>query len=135
MARRAGLRAATGARARIAVIGAGVTGASFVDSCVARLGAVQSAAAAADVHVFEMGRGPGGRCSTRNGARHGTPAFSVGKGDGGDRGDFAEAVRARIAELDAKIDALAIDVARQQTLARIDYLLTRAGAPSGAGSS
>eukprot|EP00946_MAST-07B_sp_MAST-7B-sp1_P004195 g4195.t1 len=92
MARRAGLRAGTGARARIAVIGAGVTGASFVDSCVARLGAVQ-AAAAADVHVFEMGRGPGGRCSTRNGARHGTPAFSVGKGDGGDRGDFAEAVK------------------------------------------
>lgn len=40
-------------------------------------------------------------------------------------GDFAEAVRARIAELDAKIDALAIDVAREQTLARINYLLTR----------
>jgi outer membrane protein TolC len=40
-------------------------------------------------------------------------------------GDFAEAVRARIAELDTKIDALAIDVARQQTLARINYLLTR----------
>jgi len=40
-------------------------------------------------------------------------------------GDFAEAVRARIAELDTKIDALAIDVARQQTLARLNYLLTR----------
>jgi outer membrane protein TolC len=39
-------------------------------------------------------------------------------------GDFAEAVRARIAELDTKIDALTIDVARQQTLARIGYLLT-----------
>jgi outer membrane protein TolC len=40
-------------------------------------------------------------------------------------GDFAEAVRARIAELDAKIDALAINVAREQTLSRINYLLTR----------
>ncbi len=40
-------------------------------------------------------------------------------------GDFAEAVRARIAELDSKIEALAIDVARQQTLARANYLLTR----------
>jgi hypothetical protein len=39
-------------------------------------------------------------------------------------GDFAEAVRARIAELDTKIDSLDIDVARQQTLARINYLLT-----------
>jgi outer membrane protein TolC len=41
-------------------------------------------------------------------------------------GDFAEAVRARIAELDTKIEALSIDVARQQTLARISYLLTTA---------
>jgi outer membrane protein TolC len=41
-------------------------------------------------------------------------------------GDFAEAVRARIAELDAKIDALAIEVQRQQVLARIQYLLTAA---------
>lgn len=45
-------------------------------------------------------------------------------------GDFAEAVRARIAELDTKIDALTIDVARQQTLARIGYLLATA-APVG----
>ncbi len=40
-------------------------------------------------------------------------------------GDFSEAVRARIAELDAKIGALGIDVARQQTIARINYLLTQ----------
>ena len=40
-------------------------------------------------------------------------------------GDFAEAVRARIAELDAKISALDIDVNRQQTIARINYLLAR----------
>ncbi len=45
-------------------------------------------------------------------------------------GDFAEAVRARIAELDTKIDALGIEVARQQTLAQIGYLLTTAGAPA-----
>jgi outer membrane protein TolC len=45
-------------------------------------------------------------------------------------GDFAEAVRARIAELDAKIDALGIEVARQQTLARIGYLLATVDGPS-----
>lgn len=44
-------------------------------------------------------------------------------------GDFSEAVRARIAELDAKIDALAISVAREQTLSRINYLLTRNDQP------
>lgn len=52
-------------------------------------------------------------------------------------GDFAEAVRARIAELDTKIDALAIEVARQQTLARLNYLLSRGpvedGQPAGNG--
>lgn len=49
-------------------------------------------------------------------------------------GDFAEAVRARIAELDTKIEALEIEVARQQTLARIGYLLTTAdGARPAAG--
>lgn len=47
-------------------------------------------------------------------------------------GDFAEAVRARIAELDTKIDALALDIARQQTLARINYLLARAPTATGA---
>jgi outer membrane protein TolC len=40
-----------------------------------------------------------------------------------DDGDFAEAVRARIAELNAKIEALAIAVERQQVIARIHYLL------------
>lgn len=40
-----------------------------------------------------------------------------------DDGDFAEAVRARIAELNAKIDALAIAVDRQQIIARVHYLL------------
>ncbi len=40
-----------------------------------------------------------------------------------DDGDFAEAVRARIAELNAKIAALGIAVERQQTLAQLQYLL------------
>jgi outer membrane protein TolC len=40
-------------------------------------------------------------------------------------GDFAEAVRARIAELDTKIDALDIAVARQQAVARMNYLLVQ----------
>lgn len=40
-----------------------------------------------------------------------------------DDGDFAEAVRARIAELNAKIDALAIAVERQKTIAELNYLL------------
>ena len=43
-----------------------------------------------------------------------------------DDGDFAEAVRARIAELNAKVDALAIDVDRQKTIAQINYLLAQA---------
>lgn len=43
-----------------------------------------------------------------------------------DDGDFAEAVRSRIAELNAKIDALAIAVDRQKTIAQIRYLLTQA---------
>ena len=43
-----------------------------------------------------------------------------------DDGDFAEAVRARIAELNAKIDALAIAVDRQKTIAQINYLLAEA---------
>ena len=41
-----------------------------------------------------------------------------------DDGDFAEAVRARIAQLNAKIDALRIDVQQQQTWANLHYLLT-----------
>ena len=43
-----------------------------------------------------------------------------------DDGDFAEAVRARIAELNAKVDALAIAVDRQKTSAQINYLLAEA---------
>ncbi|WP_290610264.1 TolC family protein [Arsukibacterium sp. UBA3155] len=43
-----------------------------------------------------------------------------------DDGDFAEAVRARIAELNAKVDALAIAVDRQKTIAQINYLLAEA---------
>ncbi|MDO8863844.1 TolC family protein [Haliea sp. E1-2-M8] len=43
-----------------------------------------------------------------------------------DDGDFAEAVRARIAELNARIEALAIAVERQKTIAQINYLLAEA---------
>ncbi|MES1945197.1 outer membrane efflux protein [Salinisphaera sp. PC39] len=45
-----------------------------------------------------------------------------------DDGDFAEAVRARIDVLDTRIEALAIRVARLQTVARLNYLLARAPA-------
>ena len=38
-----------------------------------------------------------------------------------DDGDFAEVVRARIAELNARIEALDIDIARLQTIAQINY--------------
>ncbi len=38
-----------------------------------------------------------------------------------DDGDFAEAVRARIAELNALIDSYAIDVARQRTIVQLNY--------------
>ncbi|PHS76306.1 MAG: transporter [Porticoccus sp.] len=47
-----------------------------------------------------------------------------------DDGDFAEAVRARIAELNAKIEALAISVERQKTIAQINYLLAQASPDS-----
>lgn len=40
-----------------------------------------------------------------------------------DDGDFAEAVRARIAELNAKIDFLAIKIERLKTIAQLNYLL------------
>lgn len=43
-----------------------------------------------------------------------------------DDGDFAEAVRARIAELNAKVDALAIAVESQKIIAQINYLLLQA---------
>jgi hypothetical protein len=41
-----------------------------------------------------------------------------------DDGDFAEAVRARIAQLNAKIEALVITVEQQQTIVKINYLLS-----------
>lgn len=41
-----------------------------------------------------------------------------------DDGDFAEVVRARIAELNAKIDALNIDVDRQKTIIQLNYFFT-----------
>lgn len=41
-----------------------------------------------------------------------------------DDGDFAEVVRARIAELNAQIDALNIDVERQKTIIQINYYFT-----------
>jgi len=49
-----------------------------------------------------------------------------------DDGDFAEAVRARIAELDAQLAALSLSVERQQVIAQINYLLAGTGsAPAG----
>lgn len=49
-----------------------------------------------------------------------------------DDGDFAEAVRARIAELNARIEALGIAVQQQQTIARLRYLMTRSNDPMNA---
>lgn len=43
-----------------------------------------------------------------------------------DNGDFAEVMRARIAELNAEIDALAIAVQQQQTAAQLNYFFTAA---------
>tara|TARA_R110000772_G_scaffold217948_3_gene328549 strand:- start:48282 stop:49595 length:1314 start_codon:yes stop_codon:yes gene_type:complete len=43
-----------------------------------------------------------------------------------DDGDFTEAVRARIAELDARMESLTISVERWQLLAQVDYLLVAA---------
>lgn len=48
-----------------------------------------------------------------------------------DDGDFAEAVRARIAELNAKIEALDIETERLKTIAQLNYLLARAPAGQG----
>jgi len=42
-----------------------------------------------------------------------------------DDGDFAEVVRARIAQLNTQIEALDIDVERQKTIARLNYFLTQ----------
>ena len=43
-----------------------------------------------------------------------------------DDGDFAEVVRAKIAELNARIDALGIQVDRQISIARINYFFASA---------
>ena len=40
-----------------------------------------------------------------------------------DDGDFAEVVRAKIAELNANIDAIGIKVERQKTIAQLNYFL------------
>jgi outer membrane protein TolC len=45
-----------------------------------------------------------------------------------DDGDFAEVVRARIAELNARIDALDIDVQRLQTISRLNYFFATSSA-------
>ncbi len=45
-----------------------------------------------------------------------------------DDGDFAEAVRARIAEINARIEALDLAVMEQQTIANLNYLLSGAEA-------
>ena len=42
-----------------------------------------------------------------------------------DNGDFSEVVRARIAELNAKIDALALNVDQQKVIAQLNYFLTQ----------
>ncbi len=42
-----------------------------------------------------------------------------------DDGDFAEVVRARIAELNASIEALSIDVDRQQSIVELNYLFMK----------
>jgi len=52
-----------------------------------------------------------------------------------DDGDFAEVVRARIAELNARIEALDIDIARLQTITQLNYFfvsspVTSVGEPS-----
>lgn len=51
-----------------------------------------------------------------------------------DDGDFAEAIRARIAELNAKIHFLGIKTDRQKALARLAYLITPAESVSVEGS-
>jgi outer membrane protein TolC len=51
-----------------------------------------------------------------------------------DDGDFAEVVRARIAVLNARIEALDIDIARLQTITELNYFFTR-GSHSATGES
>jgi outer membrane protein TolC len=45
-----------------------------------------------------------------------------------DDGDFAEVVRARIAELNARIEALDIDIARLQTITQLNYFFVTSAA-------
>ena len=45
-----------------------------------------------------------------------------------DDGDFAEVVRARIAELNARIDALDIEIERLKTIAQLNYFFTTSDA-------
>jgi outer membrane protein TolC len=45
-----------------------------------------------------------------------------------DDGDFAEVVRARIAELNARIEALDIDIQRLQTITQLNYFFAASGA-------
>ena len=42
-----------------------------------------------------------------------------------DDGDFSEVMRARISELNARIDALVIDVQRLQSIVRLNYYLVQ----------
>ena len=48
-----------------------------------------------------------------------------------DDGDFAEVVRARIAQLNTEIESLAIDVERQKTIAKLNYFLAQGQAEAG----
>lgn len=43
-----------------------------------------------------------------------------------DRGDFADVMRARIAELNTKIEALSVEISYLKTVAQLNYLLTQA---------
>jgi len=52
-----------------------------------------------------------------------------------DDGDFAEVVRARIAELNAKIEALEIGIARKKTVVELNYFFAGSSAGSSAVSS
>jgi outer membrane protein TolC len=52
-----------------------------------------------------------------------------------DEGDFAEVVRARIAELNARIDAVAIEVERLKTISQLNYFLVGSAAQTEEGRS
>lgn len=46
-----------------------------------------------------------------------------------DEGDFAEVIRARIDELNARIEALSIEINRRKTIAQLNYFLVSADSP------